>query len=101
MVVAMAPGAACPSEVMVPIRHVATANLLLYFVGVQVFKQVSLLPLVVTDVESVPRHVLLLSVKVFYHRQSVVIGALLHRIRVACLLDATSETTLVLYVLSR
>jgi len=73
-----------------------TSHLLLHFVGVQVFEEVAFLPLVVAHVESVPCYVLLLSVEVFYHWQSVIIWALLHGVCITRLLHTSTETTLVL-----
>ena len=76
--------------------------LLVHLVGVQVFEQVPLLPLIITDVEGVARHVvLLLPVEVLNHGQSIIIRALLHGGCIArSLLDALTKAVLVLDLLS-
>ena len=69
--------------------------MLVHFVRIQVFKEISLLSLVIRNIEGVSGHiVLMLTIKVFDHGQCVVIGALLHGICISHL--ATSETALVL-----
>lgn len=91
-----------PREVMIAIRYTPPSHLLLHFVGIEIFEEVSLMSLVVAHVEGVACHVLLLSVKVFDHGQGVVVGTLLHRIRICrLLLDPASKATLVLDVADR
>ena len=85
---------ACSSKVVVAIRDSSLSLVLVHFTGVQVFEQIALLALIITNIEGVACHiVLLLSVEVLDHRQRcVVIGTLLHGL---IMLHTCSEAILV------
>jgi len=65
---------------------------------VQLFEQVPLLPLVIRHIERVARQILLLPVKVLNDGQGIVVGALLHRVRVGHL---PAAKTVLVHDLSR
>ena len=75
--------------------------LLLVFIGVQVLEQVALLSLIITDVEGITCHVLLLTVEILNHGQGIVIRALLHGSCITGrLLDTLTKTVLMLDLLA-
>ena len=75
-------------------------ELLLHFIGVEVLKEVSLLPLVIAHVKGVTRHVVvLLTVKIFSCWQRVVVWARLHCGLIAS--HSVAEATLMLYLSRR
>ena len=67
-------------EVVVSARGSA---LLMQLVCIEFFEEVSFLPLVVADVESVACQVLSLPVEIFHHRQRIIVRALRHSIPVS------------------
>ena len=74
----------------------------MHLVCVQVFEKVTLLTLIITDIESISSHVLLLTVEILHHRQGVIIWTLLHHgTSTYCLsLLNLAEAILVLYLLT-
>ena len=86
-------GRACgSSEVMIAGSDASTLvqSWLLHFIRVQVLEQVALLALVIAHIECVASDVLVLSVEVLNHGQSVVIGAGSHRVLVLIVVAATT-----------
>ena len=84
---------ACSSSKIV-ITGSDTASLvkswLLHFILVQILEQVALLALVIAHIECVASDVLVLSVEVLDHGQSVVIGTGSHRVFVLIVVAATA-----------
>lgn len=88
------------SEVMIAWRVSSSLllHLLVHFVCIQVFKEITFLTLVIRNIECITRHVvLLLAIEVFNHGQGIVIWTLLHGCRIRHL--SPTKATLMLYLL--
>lgn len=89
------------AALLLGLRLLLLLLLLVHLICVQILEQVALLSLIITDIEGVACHVLLLAVEVLDHGQGVVIGALLHRSRITRrLLHTLPKTVLVLDLLA-